>query len=439
MRKGLVFVLGIALSAGAGDSAYGQNPSRPGAVQQKATLVSVHVTGTSRYNDDDIAAATGLKIGSMVTPEDFKAAADKISTSGVFDEVRYAYRPAGTGYAVDFRVTDASQFLPVVFDNFVWFSQRQLVDAVHQRVPLFKGELPGSGDMEEQVADALQGVLAEHGIPGQVRFVPESKLGGDVQRGVFTIDGVDVRIAAVDFPGAAAMDGGLLEHEASKLMNANYESSIVRQFAELNVKPLYVARGYLKVAFAEPVIELVSEDSRQPAVAVSIGVNEGAQYRLSGIEWAGNGAFSAEDLSKAMKAKTGAVLDGAKFQEDIERVQQLYGSKGYLRASVSPRESFDEAQKTVSYRMDVQEGAQYRLGSVDLSGLDKLTMARLREAWKLLEDEPFDTGYEREYMNSIRPLLAPNISVAVSHEMHDQTKTVDVTMKFIVHADKVIR
>jgi outer membrane protein assembly factor BamA len=442
MRQGVVIVLAVAMAAGAPMSGQAQGAPRTARnaerSQQAAKLVSVHLVGSNRYNDDDLAIATGLKIGDAATPQDFKAAADKLVASGVFEEVRYQYQPAGTGYAVQFTVSDVPQFLPVLFDNFVWYTEKQLIDVVRQRVPLFKGELPTAGDMVDQVTDALQADLDTRGVPGQVRFLPESNLSGDVERGVFTIEGIKVRIASVKFTGADS-DRSMLDAEAHKLINTSYQLSIVRRFAEFNLRPLYLARGYLKVTFGEPVTELLQNDAREPAVTVSIGVNPGTQYRMGNLVWSGNKAFSAEELNNAMKQKPGMVLDAIEFVKDIEQIQQLYGSKGYLRAKVSPHESFDDAQRTVAYSMNVQEGSQYRLGSVDLDGLDKLTMARLREAWKLREGEPFDTGYERVYMKLIGPTLAPNVSVSVSHEMNDESKTVDVTMKFIVHADKVIR
>ena len=42
---------------------------------------------------------------------------------------------------------------------------------LHERIPLFKGELPTTGRLPDQVSDVLQAMLVENGIPGHVEYL----------------------------------------------------------------------------------------------------------------------------------------------------------------------------------------------------------------------------------------------------------------------------
>jgi outer membrane protein assembly factor BamA len=165
----------------------------------------------------------------------------------------------------------------------------------------------------------------------------------------------------------------------------------------------------------------------------------GAQYRIAEVTWEGAKAFYPEDLGKAMMLKAGAVADAMQLDEDLRKVLTFYGSKGFVRASANATPVFDDQQKAVSYMIHVREGAVYRFRSVELQGIDKASAARLREEWKLREGEPFDAGYPREYARAIGRLLPPNVSIEPRLEIDDESQAVDYTVRFIQHADKVIR
>jgi outer membrane protein assembly factor BamA len=186
---------------------------------------------------------------------------------------------------------------------------------------------------------------------------------------------------------------------------------------------------------------MLKDDVNAPEVSLAITVQPGAQYRIATIRWWGNKAFYSEDLQKQLSVKPGGVADGVQIESDLENVQKLYGSKGYLRASVAANPTFDDADSTVSYEFSLHEGDVYRLHEVEIAGagLTKDTIGRLRDAWQMREGEPYDAGYEREYIKAVARILSPNVSVKMNRDISDENKTVDVNMNFVVHADKVIR
>ena len=143
-------------------------PALAGAAD-RFNLARVLVTGSQRYREDDLVRATGLIVNTQVTADDLQNAANRLGNSGAFSSVQFLFKTAigAKGVEADFQVADAEKYLPAVFENFVWFSDQELQEAVHQAVPLFHGELPTSGNMSDDVSAALSKFLASKGLPSE--------------------------------------------------------------------------------------------------------------------------------------------------------------------------------------------------------------------------------------------------------------------------------
>src|SRR2546430_16151993 len=115
-------------------------------------LISINVTGTKRYTPAEIIAATGLHLGQTVSESDFKRVSQQLGETGAFSDVAYTYQYSAPGTKLDFQLADTTQFLPVRFDNFVWFSDQELVEKLQSVVFLFHVQLPESGTLFAQVS-----------------------------------------------------------------------------------------------------------------------------------------------------------------------------------------------------------------------------------------------------------------------------------------------
>jgi len=155
-----------------------QSKSTPGTASSSmpATaykLISVKVTGSKRFTSQEVAAASGLPVGTVAHEEDFKKAARQLGDSGVFSNIAYTFSYSAEGTKLEFQVTDADTFVPARFSDFVWFTDDELRQRLHERIPFFNGELPTSGRLAEQVSDVLQAALVELAVPGTVESLRE--------------------------------------------------------------------------------------------------------------------------------------------------------------------------------------------------------------------------------------------------------------------------
>ena len=435
----LLFYLLISLSLpAAAQKQFAQQPA------STRTLIAIKVTGGMRYPEQTIAAASGLQLGTPATEDDFKTAARRLGDLGVFTDVGYSFSFSSAGTKLTFQVSDVTKFVPVRFEDFVWFSDEELLQRIKQSTPMFDGELPEFGKMADQVSDVLQAMLVERSIPGHVEYVRSGK--GDSPGVVYQVANVVIQIRNVEFTGAAEAEVPALKTASQRVFDREYSRSVLSALVQHQLLPVYHARGYLKAAFGSPEPKVVKQPSESndagipnlTVVDVNFAVTPGQQYKLKSLEWSGNQAFETDTLQKMVHAKTGEPANTVRIGDNLKDIQKLYGSRGYVTATLNVNAEFDEAANAVSLRIDVKEGAVYHMGELAFRGLDNALTAKLRNAWKIRPGDVYDATYLSEYLPVAQKLLPSTLdwesSSHVTANIGD--KTVDVDLIYAAKAPK---
>lgn len=398
-------------------------------------LISVKVTGTDRYTSEAITAASGLRLGESVNEESFREATQKLGATGLFTDIAYSYSFSAAGTKLELRVTENKQLVPVVFDNFAWYTDQELIEKVRASVPLFQGQVPVGRGLVDQVGDVIEGLLVQRNPEFHVKYLraAESADGSPIQEVVFSVTGPQFRIRNVDFPGASASHLAALATAAKKLHDAEYQRSGLALFAKFDAQPIYRKEGFLRATFEPAQAEVVSETADEVVVDVKLPVAEGRQYKVKAFEWTGNTVYAADKLQPLIHAPAGQPMNGIQLDQDTEAVRRLYATRGYMKARVQSEPHFDDAESTVAYTLQVKEGDQYKMGDVDFEGVDEKTVARLREDWQLRAGETYDASYPLRFFKETAAGDLPRGSgwtLAVHESLNDKEKTVDVGLKF---------
>ena len=420
-------------TAAAAQTGTGAHKASPKEIPPSAfKLVSVKATGSQRYTPDEIIAATGLELGQTVSDDDFKHASRHLGESGVFSNVGYSFQYSPAGTKLELQVTDAQKSLPARFDNVVWFSDQELLEKLRALVPLFRGQLPEAGDLPDQVSDALQALLIQRKVEGHAEYLRSGPENGPITAFDFRVAGPNLRIRNAGFSGAGSAELPSLQAAAKELQGQEYLRSILRVQAEMNFLPVFLARGYLKAAFSEAQAQVAAEDPQTTTVDVTFPVDPGRQYRLTQVQWSGNTVFSVEKLQPLVDLPPGQPANAVRLGEDIQTVKKLYGTRGYMAVAIETLPQMDDSQSTVSYQLQIHEGDVYRMGALEIQGLDSRTTDRLIEEWAIRGGDPYDSSYLPRFLKGPVEKLMPSGEWKItSHESLDaKDKTVEVTLRF---------
>ncbi|HET9837168.1 MAG TPA: POTRA domain-containing protein [Candidatus Angelobacter sp.] len=389
-------------------------------------LVRVLVTGSERYSQEELVRATGLKPDSQVTTEELQGAANRLGNSGAFASVQFVFKPASgvRGVEADFQVTDAEKFLPASFENFVWFGENELQQAVGEAVPLYTGQLPVSGNMSDEVTAALSKLLASKHLPSEVTCILAAEIGQLPSMYKFKVVNANVKIKDVSVSGAEHMLPEPLAKALAPLKNTAYLRSDVMKILEKSLVPLYRQHGYLKFAISEMKPRLEADS----LVTIGVSVKEGEQYRLGGYTWSGNTLVTSDELSKRITLKPGEPVNAMQLERDLAQARRLFGKFGREAVSIDPQPVFDGA--TVTYTFQVTEGELYHMGKVEIEGIDQEQTRRLVQGWKLGEGEPYDNTYVQQFLQHTALRVPGKKWEWLTYEqIDDAQKTVNVRLQ----------
>lgn len=406
-------------------------------------LVALKVTGAARYTDHEILAASGLQLGQDAADSDFKEAVRRLGDSGLFGDIVYSYSSSSSGVKLELQLTDIdhSKLVPAQFENFVWFTDAELGTAVERRVPLFKQLLPLTGNLPDQVSEALQAILTEKHFPGRVNYMREGDdSGGPLHAIIYRVEEVTIRIRAFEFPGATPEQAALLASAAHRAIGATYERSALADVAKFDLLPVYLQRGYLKAAFGpsnarivpQPPLTADAQGSADVQVDAIMPVTPGKAYSIASVDWKGNSAIKTSEVAPLIHVTPGQPADALRLLRDLEAVGKLYRSRGYMTVQVKPEAQFDDERSTVHYDLNVTEGDQYKMGELEILGLDAQAAARMHEAWTLREGQPYDADYPKKFLDDTRQIVPRGVQWATSIHvsLDSKDKTVDVEIRF---------
>ena len=86
-----------------------------------------------------------------------------------------------------------------------------------------------------------------------------------------------------------------------------------------------------------------------------------------------------QNLDSMIHLPVGEPANAMRLRGDLEAAEKSYGAKGYMKAKITPEAGLDEAKSTVRYTFHVEEGEQYRMGELEIRGLDAAARHACRE------------------------------------------------------------
>jgi outer membrane protein insertion porin family len=166
------------------------------------------------------------------------------------------------------------------------------------------------------------------------------------------------------------------------------------------IRKLYFSKGYYGVKVEHLVDSLETNEA-----VVTFRITEGPKGRIKKIALKGNRKIKSSDLKKVMTTKqwgllsfitkTG-VLDEDILKNDTQLLTAYYFEHGYLDAKISEPKIDLRDPKRIRIEIEIEEGPQYRLGTIDFKGDMLTTKEDLFKDLKLKRNDIYRNSIVRE-------------------------------------------
>ena len=208
-----------------------------------------------------------------------------------------------------------------------------------------------------------------------------------------------------------------------------YSEAGLRVLLDASIRPLYEARGRIRVAFPKVATEPAKNVD---GVVVTATVIEGESYNLGAVQFAGVAPDRAVELAELAKWKKNDIANFDEIKAGLERIYQRYRHDGYLHVAARIARDIHDQDHTVNLLVTMEPGAQFTLGKLEIAGLDIMSEPAIRKMWAIPEGRPFDPAYPDAFLKDIRDQdLFDNLGkTRAETEVNERSGTVNVKLYF---------
>jgi len=367
---------------------------------QTATLREIRVEGGKHLTEAQIAQLTGLAPGSQVGRKELQDAADALVRTGLFGKVSFKFDTHNDNLMVTFHIEE-NLALPVSYDNFPWYSDSELDDAVRKELPFYDRQLPEAGQVVERAAAVLKAFVSARApqveITHQVVLSPLTD--GSEQQ--FSVQGPVPKISKLEFSDPKLTEDLAVRAHIAEIVGHPYSRITINVFLAEQIRPIYQQQGFLQAKIGPAEVRLSGDPNQQKLaeqIPVYVPCVPGSIYKWKGVEWKGNAAISSITLTHTLGLKAGDVANGQAIEGGWERVREEYGQRGFLEAKVTPVASYDDAAHTASYEVTIVEGLVFHYGSMSISGMSLGGERMIQDAWTMKPGDLFDKKVFEDFL-----------------------------------------
>ena len=402
--------------------------------QEAYTLEAIEIVGAENYSEDSIIAASGLQVGTPVTPADFERAIARINATGVFDTLEFQYVPQGRGYKVIFTLHELEQLYSLEFQGFD-DTPEDLWALLKQEIPVFAQRVPATGPMIDRIGDTLQARWRSQGHESEIAGRLEEVRQGELVM-LFRPEERLQTISYVGFENSKVISGFDLQGFFNRIARGEpYSDARLKELLHYNVRPLYEEQGHMGVEFCPCRVE---DDPDNLGLRVTVQVDEGEPYYYDDVPLPDIDGFDSDKIRRMYAPVMGDVVNLKQARDSQAAIEEALRANGFIRARTQLDVATDHDAKTVGLELLIERGYLYTFDRLHIEGLNILSEPVIRKRWGMASGDPYVPTYPGFFLDRLQQEGAFEglHDTQWKEDVDETTKRVNVTLRFIGETKK---
>jgi outer membrane protein insertion porin family len=365
-------------------------------------IKSIEIRGNKHIELPAIIGRLTLKVEDPYAIEMVRGQVKILYDSGLFEDVQVETEPAPGGMAVVYVVREKPFITEIVYDGNEHLSDEKLKEKT-----ITKAQAVLDQQQAKESAENIRLAYEKDGFYNCQVFPVVQALDKERKRLTFFVkEGAKARIKEVIFDGLRATTKDELFKMITtrewvpwygpvtklKLPSLISDAGILKREELANdverIKEVLLNRGYFNVRASLSSVEL-TEDKNW--FVVTFNVFEGEPFTVAEVEFRGHAVFEDAELREGLKIKQGEIFQRAKLRDEISRLTDMYGGKGYSFAEVVPTVNPNNTERTVNIFFTVKEGEMMRIRQINIRGNNKTRDNVIRREIRVDEQDVIDT------------------------------------------------
>ncbi|MBV2169534.1 MAG: outer membrane protein assembly factor BamA, partial [Bdellovibrio sp.] len=375
-------------------------------VSSGLTIKKIEVSGNRKIEKDAILAKILSKTGEAYSAQHIREDVEALFKLGFFNNIEVDRQVSGKDVVLTYKVLEKPSIVEIAYEGNSEVKSEDIGDATGIKAY----QLLNMAKVKEAV-EKVQKLYEDKGF-----FL--AKVEADVQvltkdetvRLVFKIRENDkVKVKKITFLGNKHLADGqlkskMLTQEGGFFSGLSGSGQYKQEMFERDVQILrflYWNQGYVQAKVDRPQVT-VTPDKKN--IYITIRIEEGEQYEVGDVDFAGDILFPKQELYEAIKIDDNGVFAYDVLQKDISDLTAKYGDLGYAYANVIPRTAFNAKERKVSLIFEFDKGSKVYFGKINMVGNSKTRDKVIRRELKINEGELYNETRRRQSLENIQRL-----------------------------------
>jgi len=159
------------------------------------------------------------------------------------------------------------------------------------------------------------------------------------------------------------------------------------------LRDYYREEGYLDVEILPENISFTYPSPKK--LVITLVVNEGRQYRIGEVEVTNATIYPTALLKRLLRQRTGMVYSPSKLDKDVERLEDAYGTAGYLDTRVRMIRKPNITTGDIDLEYEIDESEKFSVESIAIEGNTKTKSVVILRELVLGPGDVYDTVREK--------------------------------------------
>lgn len=397
------------------------------------TIKTIDVSGNRKIEKDAIITKLISKVGGEYSAQSIREDVEAIFKLGFFNDIEVDRQVTGKEVTLTYKVIEKPSITEITYEGNSEVKSEDIAEATGIKAY----QLLSMSKVREAV-EKIQKLYEDKGfflakVEAEVQIVKKD----ETVHLVFKIRENDkVKVKKITFLGNKHLPDGqlkskMLTQEGGFFTALSGSGQYKQEMFERDVQVLrflYWNQGYVQAKVDRPQVT-VTPDKKN--IYITIRIEEGEQYDVGEVDFAGDILFPKQELYDAIKIDDNGIFAYDVLQKDISELTAKYGDLGYAYANVIPRTAFNAKERKVNLIFEFDKGNKVYFGKINMVGNTKTRDKVIRRELKVMEGELYNETRRRQSLENIQRLgyfEEVNFKTSVDPE-HQEIMNVDIAVK----------
>lgn len=369
-------------------------------------ISELKVSGNKKIEKDAILARLESKVGDDYSDETIKKDIASIFKLGFFYNIEVEQTVNSGQIVLEYKVQEKPSIAELKFEGVSDLKSEDVSEASGMKAY----ELLNISKIKEAQEKVLKLYEDKGFFLARVDFRVEDMVKDESVRVIFNIQENDkVKVKHINILGNkhvkdSEIKGRLVTQEEGFFTGLSGSGAFKQDAFDRDVQIvrfMYYNKGYIQAKVDRPQVTVTPD---KKGIYITLKVEEGEQFDVGDIDFAGDVLFPKTELFEAIKLDDNQIFAYDVLQKDLSDLQAKYGDLGYAYTNVVPRWNIREKDRKVDLVFDFDKGIKVYFGEINVVGNSKTRDKVVRRELKIKEGELYNETRRRESAENIQRL-----------------------------------